>query len=107
MTRIFGFYGVFGTCLCLSAVNLFLLGLLVKESRGPRAHLRYAHLACDDEASDLGSQRRSRRLFSFSHLKSVFDSSFKWRPNQMRTVLLMLIWAMLLNQTLYSECHDP
>ena len=82
--------------------------LYVKETRGPRAHARYAALQPEhDAASDLGGNaNQPRNLLSLEHLKSVFTTALKDRPNRMRVVLLMLISAMILNQAANRKCHS-
>ena len=103
-----GYYGIFGCGLALSVINVAYIMLYVKETRGPRAHLRYATVQHEsDVASDLGVQAsQPRNLLSLAHLKSVFTTAMKERPNNMRAVLLMLISAMILNQAANRKYLD-
>ena len=96
--RVIGYYGIFGSYVIVSIINIFYIVLFVKETRGPRAHPRYI---TDAVASDLGSdpEQRPKNLLSVAHLRSVFSTAMKSRPNNMRAVLLMLITAMILNMS--------
>ena len=69
-------------------------------------HPRYAAVQREsDTASDLGGEsNQPRNLFSLAHLRSVFTTAMKDRPNNTRTVLLMLISAMILNQAANRKC---
>ena len=82
--------------------------LYVKETRGPRVHPRYATVQREsDSASDLGGEtNQPRDLLSFDHIKSVFKTAIKERPNNMRVVLIMLISSMILNQAANRKCHQ-
>ena len=102
-----GYYGIFGSVLVLNAINFTYVAVFLKETRGPRAHPRYARCQREgDVDADLGGQREEpKNLFSLDHIKSILDTSFKRRPNNMRTVLLILIAAMILNESVYSKCH--
>ena len=103
-----GYYGIFGCGLVLSVINMTYIMLYVKETRGPRAHPRYATVQHESNvASDQGGEdTQPRNLLSLSHLKSVFTTAMKERPNKMRTVLLMLISAMILNQAANRKYRD-
>ncbi len=95
-----GFYWVFGSALGLTVLNLIYMLVWVDESRGPKAHPRYA----DPAATNLGTTVPSRAgLLSLSHLRDVFAAVFRHRPNKMRGVLILLIVIMLLNTTLFGE----
>ena len=102
-----GYYGIFGTCLVLNVINMTYVTVFLKETRGPRVHPRYARFLCDsDIGADLGGEReRPKNLLSLDHLKSIFETTFKRRPNNMRTVLLILIAAMILNESVFSKYH--
>ncbi len=98
--RTMGFYAVFGSSLALTALTVVYLVLWVDESRGPKAHPRYA---ADPSVTDLGSSTEPARLLSCSHLRDVFAVVFRRRANKMRLVLILLVVIMLLNTTLYGE----
>ena len=101
-----GYYGIFGSYLIVSIINMFYIVLFVKETRGPRAHPQYI---TDAASSDLGSdpEQRPKNLLSVAHLRSVFSTAMKSRPNNMRAVLLMLITAMILNMSATnSKCTN-
>ena len=102
-----GYYGIFGSVLVLNVINMTYVTVFLKETRGPRAHPRYARFQRDgDVDADLGGENEEpKNLLSLGHLKSIFETSFKRRPNNMRTVLLILIAAMILNESVYSKCH--
>ena len=102
-----GYYGIFGTCLVLNVINMTYVMVFLKETRGPRAHPRYSRFQCDsDIGADLGGEsERPKSLLSLDHLKSIFETTFKRRPNNMRTVLLILIAAMILNESVFSKYH--
>ena len=105
--RASGYYGIFGFGLVLSIINMAYIMLYVKETRGPRAHPRYVAVQRESHAaSDLGGEdNQPSNLLSLAHLKSVFTTAMKKRPNNMRAVLLMLISAMILNQTANRKWH--
>ena len=86
-------------------MNLVYISVFVKETRGNRRHFRYAANQQEGEIhSDLGGYDSEREnLFNLSHLKNVFETSFKQRPNNMRIVLLMLLAAMILNESVFSK----
>lgn len=102
--RVIGYYGIFASYLLLSIINMLYIIIFVKETRGPRAHPRYI---TDAATSDLGSdpEQQPKNLLSFAHIKSIFSTAMKARPDNMRVVLLMLITAWILNVSANCKNH--
>ena len=91
----FGYYASFGTSGLLNLFALLYIVIFVKETRGPNA--TYGPLTVINPVQD------RTKLVTFQHVADVFKTCFKPRENKARRMILLLIFSMILNLSIFSK----
>eukprot|EP00088_Acartia_fossae_P028786 TRINITY_DN29620_c0_g2_i1.p1 TRINITY_DN29620_c0_g2~~TRINITY_DN29620_c0_g2_i1.p1 ORF type:complete len:482 (-),score=0.43 TRINITY_DN29620_c0_g2_i1:270-1715(-) len=91
----FGFYGIFGAVAGCQALSGVYISLYIDETVLPH-----------DNSLTVSSQRRFEKylnIINIDHMKQVFQATFRKRQHKLRRVILLLIFSMLLNVTVFND----
>lgn len=90
-----GFYAIFGMAALFTFLGSLYLALFITDTRGPRS----SHQPTNEELTD------DRHPLSIHNVVDVFKTCFKSRPHRLRSVILLLILAMLLNLSTFTTSN--
>eukprot|EP00092_Neocalanus_flemingeri_P016667 GFUD01018030.1.p1 GENE.GFUD01018030.1~~GFUD01018030.1.p1 ORF type:complete len:510 (-),score=61.02 GFUD01018030.1:1014-2492(-) len=96
-----GYYGIFGSVLVLQILCILYIVVKIKDTRGPGSDYCYPDSELDSVPTT--TLRRYLSIVDFHQLFDVFKVTFKKREHNFRRVILILIFLMLLNVTIFSD----
>jgi len=96
-----GYYGIFLSVLVIQVLCILYIVFKIKDTRGPGSDYCYPDSEMDDVQTS--TLRRYLSIVDFHLLFDVFRVSFKRREHNFRRVIIILIFLMLLNVTIFSD----
>jgi len=96
-----GYYGIFLTVLVIQILCILYVVFKIKDTRGPGSD--YCYPDSEMEPIQASALRRYMSIVDFHQLIDVFRVSFKRREHNLRRVIVILIFLMLLNVTIFSD----
>ena len=97
-----GYYGIFITSTLIQTISFLYIAALITDTRGPSSP--YCHPDSELEPNPQPSAlKRYLSIFDWHQLAEVCRATIKRRENNLRHVVLLLIFLMLLNVTIFSE----
>jgi PCFT/HCP family folate transporter-like MFS transporter 1/3 len=99
--KYFGYYGIFLSVLVIQILCILYVLIKIKDTRGPGSDYCYPDSEMDTVPTS--TVRRYLSIVDFHQLFDVFRVSFKRREHNLRRVIVILIFLMLLNVTIFSD----
>lgn len=99
--KYFGYYGIFLSVLVIQTLCILYIVVKIKDTRGPSSDYCYPDSEMDNVPTS--TFRRYLSIVDFHQLFDVFRVSFKKREHNFRRVIIILIFLMLLNVTIFSD----
>jgi len=96
-----GYYGIFVTTLTIQILSILYILVKIKDTRGPSSNYNYPQ--SEMNLIPTNTFRRYISVLDFHQLVNVFRVTFKRREHNFRRVILILIFLMLLNFTIFSD----
>jgi len=96
-----GYYGIFVTSFVLQVFSFLYIALFISDTRGPSS--QYCYPETELQSQPRSTVRRYLSIFDWHQLKEVMKTTMKRRQYSLRRVILLLIFLMLLNVTIFSE----
>jgi len=97
-----GYYGIFVTSTVIQTISFLYIAAFITDTRGPSSPYCYpdSELESSREPSTV---KRYLSIFDWHQLVEVCRATLRRREHKMRRVILLLIFLMLLNVTIFSE----
>jgi len=97
-----GYYGIFITSTVIQTISFLYIAAFITDTRGPSSPYCYpdSELESNPQPSMV---KRYISIFDWHQLAEVFRATMKRREHNLRRVILLLIFLMLLNVTIFSE----
>ena len=98
-----GYYGIFITSTVIQIISFLYIAAFIRDTRGPSSPYCYPDSELDSSAQPSTLMKRYISIFDWHQLAEVCRATLKRREHNLRRVILLLIFLMLLNVTIFSE----
>jgi len=98
-----GYYGIFITSTVIQIISFLYIAVFITDTRGPSSPYCYPDSELDSSAQPSSLIKRYISIFDWHQLAEVCRATLKRREHNLRRVILLLIFLMLLNVTIFSE----
>ena len=97
-----GYYGIFITSTAIQTISFLYIAVFITDTRGPNSSYSYPESEMES-SSPPSTLKRYLSIFDWHQLAEVCKATLKKREHKLRRVILLLIFLMLLNVTIFSD----